>query len=245
MMFNLLKTPRAILLLTVILLVLVVFITFVISLFRPTPPTTIDNPIVFTPQEMTYPTIPATQFTNSSESKTGFLVVSSDIEDVIVSLDVLPEDQHVHDLPSEEVPSTIIPSNEIPFKMASIPIGEHTLFAFKLGYEEVYTNFFIKEGEITRINLEMKPIKLVGEQITAIQDQQTRTWTNQLPIRRQYYYIEYDKNSSTILATIFPPQSFYNFNKDNQINFLKTRVQDELIKIGVNLNAQKIEWIIK
>lgn len=99
---------------------------------------------------------------------TGILIVFSNVNDIRVMIDAS----------DTEGPSSHpqIPINTTPFKMSSIPVGEHTLLASKPGYSMVEKNLKIIEGKITYVTIELSPLPTNGAYYHA--DQQNKSHNN-------------------------------------------------------------------
>jgi hypothetical protein len=176
--------------------------------------------------EQKYPEAPAQPFL-SNDPDTGTLIVTSKIKDIRIMIDA----------PEEEVAtaSAELPINVNPFKISSIPVGDHNVFAFKEGYELYEKDFIVEKNKITRLEINLIPLeKAVG--------QGSRSWINKLPLQDQYYYVEYNQEADNIIATLSPPPAVQT-TKAIQIDFLKKMVIDDLKNIGVDTDKERIVWI--
>lgn len=150
--------------------VLVLFILLILILFPsersqtttnlPTPtPVSVDvsnEPL--TQNEQNFPQATPQPFRNPEASGTGTLVVTSDIEGVVVLLDAIG----IH--PEEGDPiakDEKWPENPVPFTVRSMPAGKHFLTAVAPGkpYDIREYEYEIKTGETTRINIKLKPLR--------------------------------------------------------------------------------------
>lgn len=152
-----------------ILALLIIFIATA-SFFYPTAPvqkvqepTHTPAPISSMPitkEERRYPQATPQPFRHSDAKQTGTLVVTSSVEGTDVLLDT---SSHPH-APDEPIPpGQIWPHNTTPFKVESMPVGEHTLEAVKIpGYDMVMIHYLIKEDEVTRVHIELTPFNKEG-----------------------------------------------------------------------------------
>ncbi len=143
-------------------LVTIIFLVIVISSFFtkdtipqdqmiPTP-----TPYALTAEEKNFPKATPQPFRNAEEEATGTLIVTSNVEDVIVLLDASE-----HPDPQDPIPSgQKWPKNITPFTVTSMPIGEHVLFAIKPPkYDMATMDFVIRESEVTRVHIELIPLR--------------------------------------------------------------------------------------
>lgn len=102
----------------------------------------------FTTIETSYPEAPPQQY-RSEDKGTGSLVITSEPEGARILVDSS----------EEEVPidGVVNPINTTPFKVSSIPAGEHYVFAGKPGYNFTETSFSIEEGQLTRVHIQLTP----------------------------------------------------------------------------------------
>lgn len=179
-----------------------------------------------TQSEQKYPEAPAQPFLTESQEQ-GILVVSSQIKDIRIMVDS----------PEEEVSisSKEIPVNINPFKISSIPIGKHNLFAFKEGYEIFETDFIIEKDKVTRLSVNLIPL-------SSAQNNDPKVWISKLPVQDQYYYADYDSVKQRIVVTLNPPPAVET-TKDIQIEFLKKVVLNDLKNLGINIS--QVEWVVK
>lgn len=68
------------------------------------------------------------------------------------------------------------------------------------------------------------------------------SWVDTLPIKNQYYYVEYNYTEGRIVAHLYPPSSFSQ-TKEERAAFLQTVVIQDLQQQGVP--TTNIEWIIE
>ncbi|MDQ5971493.1 MAG: hypothetical protein QG566_439 [Patescibacteria group bacterium] len=96
-------------------------------------------------------------FRNDDEEKNGTLVVTSNVPGVQVHLDATG-----HPDPEDPIPpGQKWPTNITPFKVDSIPIGEHFIFAAKPPlYDTQVVKFVITENQITTIELKMVRLQI-------------------------------------------------------------------------------------
>lgn len=89
------------------------------------------------------------QFFNQENTGTGSLIVDSNPPGARVLIDS----------PEEEVtsPGILNPVNTTPFKISSLPVGNHNLFAFLEGYNFTEEPFTITAGQVTRIMFQLSP----------------------------------------------------------------------------------------
>lgn len=79
----------------------------------------------------------------------GTLVITSNPDEVRIRIDL-----EGHEASQDSV---VVPRNTTPFKVSRIPVGTHTLFAAKPGYEIIETTVTIEPGVVTRLNLTLNP----------------------------------------------------------------------------------------
>lgn len=158
---NLLSSSGILVFLTAIFSI--VFIIIVLSSFLRQNETPTDTPIptptpyqTLTDNEDKFPQATPQPFRNAEEEATGTLVVTSAIEDVTVLLDASS-----HPDPEDPIPDgQKWPQNTTPFTVEDIPVGEHVLFAIKPPeYDMTTVSFVIRENEVTRINIELTPLR--------------------------------------------------------------------------------------
>lgn len=109
------------------------------------------EPSTLTPQERIYREAAPQPFPSPAATQSSTLIVTSNPDGVRVMIDP----------PEEEASgtSTEIPVNITPFKITTIPVGEHTLTAFKKGYNLYSTKFTISADKVTRLDIDLKPLE--------------------------------------------------------------------------------------
>lgn len=120
-------------------------------------PTPTANPTQLTTQEGKLPQATPQPFRHQDETqKTGTLVVTANVDNVKVLLDATE-----HPDPEDPIPQgQIWPQNTTPFSVEEIPVGQHFLFAANAPlYDTQVVEFEIKENQITRVNIEMVPLR--------------------------------------------------------------------------------------
>lgn len=71
-----------------------------------------------------------------------------------------------------------------------------------------------------------------------------KDWILKLPLKNTDYYVNYSENENKIIATIYTFPSF-SISKEDEIKSLQDQIKAKLTEIGVNINQEKIEWVIK
>jgi hypothetical protein len=119
-----------------------------IQIFRPTSPTSSPQNTGFSQQESALPSAYPQVFA-SPTNQTGELVVTSPVDLVRVQIDG----------PSEEVglSTQTTPINSTPFTIKAMPVGSHTIFAFKEGYAPYTSVFTVSPNQVTRIEIILQP----------------------------------------------------------------------------------------
>ena len=192
-----------------------------------------------TTQERQYTEAPRQPFPTAENQQYGTLIVTSTVEQTRVLIDV-SEDEVESVVPQQNV----IPATSItPFRIAQIPVGEHILTASKPGYYLTTIPFEIKTNEVTRIAISLDSLTETVDDTTE-ENFHYGAWIKQLPITDPYYYIEYNKDTDTIRATLYPPPSFSQTTQE-QVDQLKAEVQQKLQAIGVDLSKETIDWLVK
>lgn len=112
-----------------------------------------------TAEERNYPQPTPQPYRNEDAPGRGTLVLTSDIEGVVVLLEAIG----IH--PEEDDPigrGEKWPENTLPLTVYDIPEGTHFLTAVAPGkpYDMTEYEFEIKSGEITRINIELRPLNI-------------------------------------------------------------------------------------
>lgn len=71
-----------------------------------------------------------------------------------------------------------------------------------------------------------------------------KPWMFSLPLQNPNYYVEYDAFSDTIQANV---STFYSRSipREDQAEFLKTRIQERLKELGVDVSQETIVWAIE
>ncbi len=107
----------------------------------------------FKPSEMNYPEAKPQQYRSEAPGM-GMLIITSEPEGTRVLIDSSEEEIPINNI--------VNPINITPFKVTSIPVGGHYIFAAKEGYNFTETDFAIKENEVTRVHLKLIPEERVG-----------------------------------------------------------------------------------
>jgi len=231
----LLQNPLSLLGIGILLIVLVI-VSLVSVITKPvqesTPP--------LTTEEGRMPEAPRQPFPTAENQHYGALIVTSNVSETRVLIDV--SEDEVAEVPSQE--QNIIPATSItPFKISRIPVGKHTLTAAKPGYYLTTIPFEITANQVTRVTISLDSLTTPPSDTTE-EEFHYGEWIKKLPITDPYYYIEYNKDNDTIRANLYPPPSFSQTTQE-QVEQLKTEVQQKLQTIGVDLTKETIEWVVK
>lgn len=170
-MFNFIRSFPLLIIAAVVLIVFL-FLTTLLLLPRPETqnpddlpaPTPVEvdvsvNDRPLTAEERNFPQPTPQPYRNEDLPGRGTLVLTSDIEGVVVLLEAIG----IH--PEEDDPiarDEKWPENPLPLTVYDIPEGRHFLTALAPGkpYDMTEYEFEIKDGEITRINIELKPLNI-------------------------------------------------------------------------------------
>ena len=143
------------------LLVLVIILTIAIiaSFFLTKPKNILDNSEITIPKnqpidkfnynETNYKEAYPQQFSTLENDQNGSLIIDSLPQGVRVLIDS-PEQEATQD-------GVLNPVNITPFKISKIPVGDHNLSAFLKGFNLTDQPFIIKQGQVTRIMLQLTP----------------------------------------------------------------------------------------
>lgn len=180
-------------------------------------------------KERTYPVASPPNPLTSNSNQVGQLVISTIPDGVRATIDP----------PSDEAPANSIQTvvYTTPVTIPNIQVGSHKLSLFKDGFTEEIIPFTIENGKLTRIEYTLKPLPNQPEAIV-------KGWVNKLPLKNEYYYIDYDPDKAMLRALIYPI-SPYKDVRDAQIALLKQRVLEDLANNEINTTEDKIEWIVK
>lgn len=188
----------------------------------------------FSREEENYSIAPPQDYVSTSTGM-GLLVVTSAPEGARVVIDP-PEEEA-----SESSKNSI--TNTTPFRVNSIPTGEHLLTAFVKDYELYTETFTVEEGKVTRLNIKMKKILSLAD-FTPGTVGYRNFWISKLPLENQYYRVEHIKESDSLKVTITPPPAVQT-TKEAQVEFLQNKVETDLQNLGAEIEKEKIEWIIQ
>jgi hypothetical protein len=145
--------------LLVFILLVVALITVILFSTTSEPETTVTTiptptPInVITTREQSFREATTQPFYSDNTKRTGTLIVTSSLSEVRVMID-----DGEHEATTKE---SNYPIQLTPFKITDIPTGEHMIRAAKPGYIFKEISFFIKPGEVTRVELTLTPIRSV------------------------------------------------------------------------------------
>ena len=135
-------------LIAAITLVIIVGILF-FAIFRQPDPTT-----ELTPTEQSYPQATPQPFRHQDEEDTGTLVVTSDIPNVRVFIDMTDHREEEDPIPFDQR----WPENKTPLTVPDMPVGEHFIFAFRPpDYDSAVIKYIIRKDEVTRIHVDLIP----------------------------------------------------------------------------------------
>lgn len=93
------------------------------------------------------------------------------------------------------------------------------------------------------INEEMKKEKVAEENYANDRKQflEEKPWVLKLPLKSEQYFISYNPETDTILATIYYKDDL--LDKNQQLEIAKQNAKEAVVKIGIDLNNQKITFI--